>query len=121
MNNNSTDEIGSNYFPFFAFMALSFFTSYGIYAVVWMMLSEIFPAKSVLPFRYQFLFFFLFIKIFLKCSNCLSNRSREITTGIAVFGECILMFFASKLHLDLENSLTMPGSAIFYGVVGAVG
>lgn len=45
MNNNSAEEIGNNYFPLFAFMVLSFFTSYGIYAVVWMMLSEIFPAK----------------------------------------------------------------------------
>lgn len=36
-----------NYFPFIVFIVLSMFTSYGIYSVIWMLITEVFPSKYV--------------------------------------------------------------------------
>lgn len=44
-----------------------------------------------------------------------------MTTGIATFGECILIFLAANIYLDLEYALSMPGLATFFGAICAVG
>lgn len=102
----------TNYFPLLTFIALAFFTSFGIWNVVWMMISEVFPSKLVNIFQFKWQ---LFSTITFHC------RSREIIGGIATFGECMLTFAASKIYLDLEAALTMPGSMFFYAFVSALG
>lgn len=47
----TVDAGGSNYFPLIAFTALFLFSNYGIWNVEWMMLSEVFPSKSVFTFH----------------------------------------------------------------------
>lgn len=43
-SNLNIDE-SYTYIPLIAFMALSFFTNFGVWTILWMMMSEIFPAK----------------------------------------------------------------------------
>uniref|UniRef100_A0A1B0DJE9 Major facilitator superfamily (MFS) profile domain-containing protein n=1 Tax=Phlebotomus papatasi TaxID=29031 RepID=A0A1B0DJE9_PHLPP len=81
---------GTGTFPMIVFFAVSFFTSFGIAAIPWMLLSEVFPFKS-----------------------------RGLATGITAALNYVLAFLTTKTYLNVERSMGLHGAAWLYGSIGA--
>ncbi|XP_055686788.1 facilitated trehalose transporter Tret1-like [Lutzomyia longipalpis] len=83
---------GTGTFPMIMFFLMSFFSSFGISAIPWMLLSEVFPFKS-----------------------------RGMATGITAALNYIMAFLTTKTYLNVEHSLGLDGAAWLYGCIGVVG
>ncbi|XP_059619775.1 facilitated trehalose transporter Tret1-like [Phlebotomus argentipes] len=82
---------GTGTFPMILIFVISFFTGFGIAAVPWMLLSEVFPFKS-----------------------------RGFATGTTAALNYIMAFLTTKTYLNVENNLGLHGAAWLYGTVGAL-
>ncbi|XP_058448099.1 facilitated trehalose transporter Tret1-like [Malaya genurostris] len=83
---------GLNYVPMVLFFLLAFATSVGVQPVPWILLSEVFPFKS-----------------------------RSLACGITAALNYIMTFITTKTYFNLENSFSLPGVILFYGICGSIG
>lgn len=83
---------GLNYLAMFLFFTLAFATSVGVLPVPWILLSEVFPFKN-----------------------------RSLACGITAALNYAMTFVTTKTYFNLENSFSLPGVILFYGICGAIG
>lgn len=48
-------------------------------------------------------------------------RSREYASGFAAAFNCMVIFISAKTYFNLEHTFSLPGVALFYGIVGVLG
>ncbi|GAB0097350.1 facilitated trehalose transporter Tret1 [Sergentomyia squamirostris] len=82
---------GTGTFPMILFFGISFFTSFGIASIPWMLLSEVFPFKS-----------------------------RGMATGISAALNYVMAFITTKTYLNVEHGLGLHGAAWLYGSIGVL-
>ncbi|XP_058822151.1 facilitated trehalose transporter Tret1-like [Topomyia yanbarensis] len=83
---------GLNYVPMLLFFVLAFASSVGVLPVPWILLSEVFPFKN-----------------------------RSMACGITAALNYVMTFVTTKTYFNLENSFSLPGVILFYGICGSIG
>lgn len=102
----------NNLFPFYAFIALTFFSNLSLLSLPWMLLSEIFSYRYVSQ-NYHL------AKMYAKINFI--YRVRPTATGLAAAIAYFLGFLGIKAYYNFESAFSMQGVALIYGVVFLLG